>query len=165
MTRLLVQNGLQSDWMHDTARCFGYLSDSSWAALQAGSGHGPRASACTIVLVSTTPADATSATAPGPVRQGAVLLAPERPVPGGPGRPVRPGPLTYHPSLCQASGNTSQWSWADCWAARWRAGSPAGIAPVALVGCAVGRCPGWHGLGWIASSAICWGPGAGGRTL
>jgi hypothetical protein len=117
-------------------------SVSSRAAWQAGSGHCPLAPACTTVHVSTTPADATSATAPGSVRpaRGAVLLAPGRPVPGEPG---------CHIALCclgpdrRLAVPASPWSWAVCWAVRRRARSPACIPTVAPVGCAVGprQCP------------------------
>jgi hypothetical protein len=143
--------GLQSDWMHDTIFCFGYPSDSSRAALQAGPGHCQGASAALLLQYHLTSAKVTSATAHCPrvrarwfPRRAGPFQAPG---PAGSGTHYRPRswPIVWQGSVPPASGRrvgygaggppnqllgpasdsaTNHWSCAVCCAARWRAGSP-----------------------------------------
>ena len=88
-----------TDWMHDTARCLGYPSDSSRATRQAGPGHGLRAPGHTTTSVSTTTAVVTSVTAPSPraAGRGAARAGPVRPCRVG----SPPPPPTLAPSRCR----------------------------------------------------------------
>jgi hypothetical protein len=150
--------------MHDTACCFGYPSDSSRTARKRA-GTLDWAGLRPYHATSSTRADATSATAPGP-SCGRARCRSLRAGQDWAGRvatsATSPGPLCGcgRCSLCSLSPGwrralpISQWSWVS-------AGLPIGAPDrrhasplMSPQGAAVGRGPGWRCSGWIAISTV-----------
>ncbi len=142
------------DWMHDTARCLGYPSDSSRAARDAaGAGSGD-------ILRPPSAPGRPGAAGLDTASSGLCGLAP-RPR----GLPLRPcGSPLLSPGWRRAV-PTSHWPWVSSRAARRRAGSPARIATALYVGVQ------WGGLGLARlrvdrrQRRVLWGSGASGAGL
>jgi hypothetical protein len=133
---------VQFDWMHETARCFGYPSDSTRRGSRLGrllagtAGAGP--APCGRVPASSTPL--VRLRRPRPVAQlfAASPLAPVAQLHAA--MPLAPVAQLWPASPSRAP-PTSQGSWVSSRAACRRAGSPARIATVVLAGVQ------WGGLG------------------
>jgi len=120
--------------MHETAHCIGYPSDSTRAARERG-----RGAACGHRL-----------RRPGPVRPAGPPPPPSHPL-----APVAQACLSllWLDSGRRRASPTSHWSWVSSRAACRRAGSPARIATVVLVGCS-GAGSGRGCRTWIAVCTV-----------